>query len=244
MTTEADTARIFRHAATSLTLQDTPIRPEEVGMRRFRAGDGSTICMALHDDRMGRRLIVQWRQQPQLREMDVQSPIGIRSITTPEDAAEALIAIASTMDNGRSGPMRDRDRKTLALCAAICSVKGCLQPRRDGSTTRNRLRIWAATGVTPPFLRMDRDGRSFERHLAPFIEGFRTTRATMVLQPSSSMGIQKERFTLSGIMDMIECSTDGGVVEAMRQVAVARSLADPSLRAIEMIDAALAEAGA
>jgi hypothetical protein len=243
MTVEADTARIFRHAAEVLTVQDSPVRPEEVGFRRYRTGSGSTLCMDLRDDRMGRRLVVQWRQEPQLRELEVASPIGIDDVATPESAASALLLIASSMDGDRSRPVRTRDRKAIELCAAIGSVRGCLQPARGMPKTES-LRVWAGTSVTPPFLRFDRRLGALERSLMRFIDGYRTTRANMNLQPSSSLGVQKERFELSGAMEIMRCPAGGGVVEAMRQVSLARSLAHPDLRPIEAIDAALAEAGA
>lgn len=243
MTVEADTARIFRHAAGSLSVQNSQVRPEEVGFRRYRTENGSTLCMDLRDGRMGRMLVVQWRQEPQLRELEIASPIGIDDVDTPESAASALVRIASAMDGDRSRPIRTRDRRAIELCAAIGSVRGCLQPAR-GTPKAESLRVWAGTIVTPPFLRFDRRLGALERSLMPFMEGYRTTRANMNLQPSSSLGIQKERFELSGAMENIRCPAGGGVVEAMRQVSLARSLAHPVLRPIETIDAALAEAGA
>lgn len=244
MTVEADTARIFRAAASDLRTQDGVVAPHEVGFVGYCGPDGSTIGLSVSSTKHGSRLLVRWRQHPQLRELQIENPTGDVSIHDPASASALLIRIAAALDETVTTPTRARDRAALELCAALGSSWACIRGRRN-AIRMNSVRIWAATSITPPILRIGRPHGRVESLLREFTQGYRTTRANMNLLPEGgSTGGPNERFELAGRMDMMRFSEDGDVVEAMRQVAAARSLAHPVLRPAERIEAILSEAGA
>lgn len=245
MTVEADTARIFRAAAADLRVQNAPVVANEVGFVRYCGPDGSTIGMSVSKIKGRTRLLVQWSQRPQLRQLEIGDPTGDVTFGDVASASALLIRIAASLDETETQPPRPRDRAALELCAAIGSAWACIRGR-TGPVTMNSVRIWAATSMTPPVLRIGRPHGAVESLLRQFVSGYRTTRADMNLQPKSAAfpGGPTECFELSGKMDMLRFSEDGGIVEAMRQIATARSLAHPVHRPADRIEAALAEAGA